>query len=237
MSLKHLWRLQQLELARAKVLQQLDRDVMKQLNLEKQALLARREELKRAKAVWQRLVKEKRQQEEELHRLEQRRKELSDELYGGQVTHLKDLSRLEEQIRQLERKIDLLAESYLKLEEKVLEMENNIQMESSRLTAATEAFKEKARRVKEDLDSRRAELASLEMAIKEAERLIAPALLAQYRRVRQRLGIGAVAPVKDGVCGGCGIQLPSLLRQQVKQEALARCESCGRILVMTEELT
>lgn len=237
MSLKQLWRLQQLELARAKMISQMDKDVMKQLVSEKQALLARREELKREKLAWQKLMRDKQQQEAELQRLERRKMELTRELYGGQVTSLKDLRCLEEQVHQLERKIDLLAESYLKLEEKAQEMEKNIKIKSGQLAAAGKALKEKARRAKENLDRQKEELASLERSIQEAESLVAPALLAHYRRFQERMGPMVLAPAEDGVCGGCGIMLPALLRQKVKQHALVRCESCGRILVMADDLT
>ncbi|HEY3214944.1 MAG TPA: C4-type zinc ribbon domain-containing protein [Candidatus Eisenbacteria bacterium] len=51
-----------------------------------------------------------------------------------------------------------------------------------------------------------------------------------YERVRQRYG-KAVAAVRDRVCLGCYVTLPTTARPRaVHEDPLSTCESCGRIL-------
>jgi hypothetical protein len=57
--------------------------------------------------------------------------------------------------------------------------------------------------------------------------------LLAYERARQRYGRG-VAAVRERVCSGCFVTLPSIARPRGQQAAgLHVCESCGRILYWT----
>lgn len=56
--------------------------------------------------------------------------------------------------------------------------------------------------------------------------------LLTYERVRQRYGRG-VAAVRERVCSGCFVTLPTTARPRGDSTALQVCESCGRLLYWT----
>lgn len=53
-----------------------------------------------------------------------------------------------------------------------------------------------------------------------------------YERVRQRYGRG-VAAVRERVCSGCFVTLPTTARPRGENSALQICEGCGRLLYWT----
>lgn len=56
--------------------------------------------------------------------------------------------------------------------------------------------------------------------------------LLAYERVRQRYGRG-VAAVRERVCSGCFVTLPTTARPRGEGDSLQICESCGRLLYWT----
>jgi predicted nucleic acid-binding Zn-ribbon protein len=73
-------------------------------------------------------------------------------------------------------------------------------------------------------------LSSLEEARAEIAQTIAKRWMVLYERLFQRYG-RAVVPVKDRVCLGCFVTLPtSALPPPADSNAVTVCESCGRIL-------
>lgn len=233
MSLAQLWQLQQLELAREKEKRQLDKGLLKTLAKEKEELLTRQKELKQAKMEWRKLVEQCKRQNREIENLEAKRKDLSEELYSGRVTNPKELSHLEEQALNMEAKVEAMVEEYLKLEEKATLMENNILVQHNNLSKAMNDYNQKARVAKGDWQAAKGRIQALTGEIEEMAALVDPSLLAQYRRLQQRLGLSALATVQGGFCGGCGIKLPSLFYKQLKQGEAVKCENCGRLLVIS----
>lgn len=231
MSLAQLWQLQQLELDREKEQKQLDRQLIKALTKEKEALLARQEELKREKAEWEKTVKQSKRLRQEIAAIEAKKQALEQELYGGRVVNPKELGHLEDQWQNVEAKLNTLLEDYLNLEEKVATMENCLQVKHDQLVKDMDSYNQKARQVKEKWQEGKVRLQTLISHMEELEAQIAPSLLQQYRRLQEQLGTVALAKVQGGNCGGCGIQLPSMFRQQLKQGKLIKCENCGRLLV------
>ncbi len=63
------------------------------------------------------------------------------------------------------------------------------------------------------------------------------ALLARYERIlHNREGL-AVVPVKNQVCGGCFMNIPAQVINEIKKhEEMISCEICARILYLEEEL-
>ena len=61
-----------------------------------------------------------------------------------------------------------------------------------------------------------------------------PDLLAEYERLRARLGGIGVAKLEHGTCMGCRMKLPATELDRLKHQppdALVHCDQCGRILV------
>lgn len=59
--------------------------------------------------------------------------------------------------------------------------------------------------------------------------------LLQHDRLRAR-GRRSVAEVKNGVCSGCHMSLPSGTLSEVKRESvLVKCDHCGRFAFLAEE--
>lgn len=66
---------------------------------------------------------------------------------------------------------------------------------------------------------------------------LSPELVALYDRVRQQTGMGA-APLLQRRCGGCRLELNAVDLSRFRsadEDAVLRCEECGRVLVRTAE--
>ncbi len=71
---------------------------------------------------------------------------------------------------------------------------------------------------------------SLQQAHDRLRKQISPETLKHYDRLFAKFG-RAIAPVNDGVCYGCFIQLPTQFVQEAKQnEGLEVCPKCRRFL-------
>lgn len=64
----------------------------------------------------------------------------------------------------------------------------------------------------------------------EVAQQITPAMLRTYERLHQKYRRGVV-PVKNDICLGCFVKLPTSLTTRGKENVVIfRCENCGRIL-------
>jgi predicted nucleic acid-binding Zn-ribbon protein len=80
-----------------------------------------------------------------------------------------------------------------------------------------------------------ADFARLQAARPEAAKEVSPSLLARYEGIRERTGDTGMADlVKGKSCGGCGTLQPTRTIETLKEDKLATCESCRRILYYTE---
>ena len=77
------------------------------------------------------------------------------------------------------------------------------------------------------------EIKGLEKLIEAREDLIKsipPEVLNHYKRVRSRYG-RAIAPVRDNICLGCFIKIPTQISsREMGNQVLRNCENCGRYL-------
>lgn len=84
------------------------------------------------------------------------------------------------------------------------------------------------------------EKAAAEGPIKEAaakveaqEKLVDPALLTAYKRVKKNYA-QPMAKLENDQCGGCNMSLPTVVTKRVKGDNVVTCENCGRILYTAE---
>ena len=78
------------------------------------------------------------------------------------------------------------------------------------------------------------EIASEDSQRSSAAASVAPALMQQYERLRERLGGVGAAALVNGSCAGCHLALSATELDRIKKlppDAVVHCEQCGRILV------
>jgi predicted nucleic acid-binding Zn-ribbon protein len=78
-------------------------------------------------------------------------------------------------------------------------------------------------------------LEQLQKAQANLEKQLEPAILKQYKRLKERNG-RPVVPVINGNCCGCYIKIPTALASDaMKNQILATCGNCGRFLYWPSE--
>lgn len=106
-----------------------------------------------------------------------------------------------------------------------------------RLTEAERALAQEKARLESLSAETVQELAQLEQKQKEIAAQIDGRLLERYAKLKASRKAVALAPVKDGICFGCRLQLPPQLVAEVKRsDELQSCTYCQRILYWEGEV-
>lgn len=172
--------------------------------------------------------------EEEIASVVARIQQLERRMYGGEVSASRELSAMDEEVRSLGRRRSSLEDREIELMEErepvdrelgaLATEQSKVDQERERanaaLAAAEAVIDEKAAR---ELEARDAAAAGLPSA-----------LLAEYERLRKRLGGVGAARFVNGSCTGCHLTLPASELDRIRRappDALLTCEQCGRILV------
>jgi hypothetical protein len=74
---------------------------------------------------------------------------------------------------------------------------------------------------------------SLQDEIIKLESKISVKLLNEYKTKGERLGFQLACYIKqDGICGGCHVKIPSRTLRDINNQKTAKCDECGRYLVI-----
>jgi len=123
----------------------------------------------------------------------------------------------EEQILHLMERIDKFQEEMKQGKAKADDAQRSFTEEKARLDAMAGQLKKEMAELE---DRRRALASSLDTA-----------LLARYDRIKATRKDVAMAPIRNGICSGCRLQLPPQLIAEVKRsDELQTCSYCHRIL-------
>lgn len=194
-----------------------------------------RSELGAARERLDRLERGQRRHERELDTVERRYASETQRKYSGAIKAQKELEALDAELSSLQGRTSDLEDTLLEIMEQQEETESLIAALDGReaelaqeVVAATAARNEAAAGIEEDLGKRMAERQVV------AADLPAP-VLKYYDDVRARKDGVAVAELQHRTCAGCRLELTATEMQEVRERVdrgLARCEQCGRILVI-----
>jgi uncharacterized protein len=128
-------------------------------------------------------------------------------------------------------------------ETRILEIMDRLEEEKRAITATEEEIGEKETLVvqqRQDVEAQvaklRQELAAQEEQRKKLRKGVPAQLLKRYEFIRQRRNGTAVAPVRDGVCMGCNMNiLPQQFIDLQKGVEILQCPHCRRILYWVGE--
>ncbi len=207
------------------------------------ALFKGRKNLLTRKKPWKKAQSEKREADRllkdaelELASVEAEKKQAQDKLYGGKVTNSKELSQLEKDLQQLDRRREKLDEQVLRGMDKIEKVNKEFSTKEqacNEVRTRCEADQSAHETRKEQLAKRLAELQTKRDTFTQS---IDETLLERYANLKARKGGLAIVKVQKNTCGGCFMQVPESSMQKVKVLELEYCSSCGRILYLDKEM-
>lgn len=141
------------------------------------------------------------------------------------------------------KEIDEKNKAIEEIEEKVLNILYDIEIKEKDIKTAFAGIATAKIEAEKKQNEFRIKIAALEKEraevidkINPIEAAINSPLLERYKKVRDKKGGIAVVPVEDLTCGGCHIQIPPQIINDIKEEKeIKSCESCNRFLYIKEE--
>jgi uncharacterized protein len=148
-----------------------------------------------------------------------------------------------EEYATLKRQIDVLKKANADIEDKQLGYYERIDKLKAEEAAAKLAVKEAEQQLKGEEAEVQKEVAGLEKELgeilaqkKDAEAKISPSSLQTYRRILEKTGTRAIAPVHGRICQGCFIEIPpQALNTLLSGRELVQCKQCARILYLEHD--
>lgn len=184
-----------------------------------------------------------RELETQLKFVQMKRKEKEGELVGKeesvkkyqaqlyQVKTNKEYSALQAEIKGIQTDNSLLEEEIIKLLEFVDDLTRRITREKEHLSEEEKKFHVELQAIDESMKMIRTKGEELKKSRQPFLTQLDKRLLGDYERILKGRGGLALAPVRNGSCGGCNMGLPPQVVNEVHLgEKLVFCESCARIL-------
>jgi predicted nucleic acid-binding Zn-ribbon protein len=173
--------------------------------------------------------------ERDLSATEQREEQVNAVLYGGAVTATRELQAMAADVESLKRRASELEDRVLAAMEEREPLDRRLAELDSKLAALRGRQQDAEARLATAEAQSSAEIDKL-LAGRPALLSAVPAkLLADYERLRERLGGVAVSRLVGGRCDGCHLSLPAVELDRIRHQPsgpLEHCEQCGRILVV-----
>ncbi|MBI3943411.1 MAG: hypothetical protein HY326_10400 [Chloroflexi bacterium] len=157
--------------------------------------------------------------------------EAEDNLYSGKVRNPRELTDLQENIASLRRRKSDLEEQSLQMLVKADEAGDLVQARQAQLETAEANWEREQEELRQRLILVEQELGELREEREAQSELILPGDMAQYEKLVQTKGEMAIVLLKDSVCYGCRVALPSAkVKEAASSSGLPTCDTCGRIL-------
>ena len=197
-------------------------------------IAAARENLSAAAAVRDEIGARQAAVESELAATELRSKEVSKRLYGGEVSASRELQAMSDELDSLKARASGLEDQLLEILEEREPIDSQVASQETALSQMDrehETCSSALAAAEEVVD---AEVGVLVRGRQEAVSRVPQSLLAEYERLRSRLGGVAVARLVGNRCDGCHLTLPATELDRIRHLSageLVTCDQCGRILV------
>ena len=155
-------------------------------------------------------------------------------LYSGEITGLRDLQALQEEIASLRgRQSDLEDEALTAMEEA-----ESLASKVAALRAEVDLGDERIADLNTELSSATAEIDARMEAVRsnraELEAELDRSLIADYERLRSTFGSATVVRFEAGKCVGCPSMMPAMEADRMKHATadVLSCDECGRIVLL-----
>ena len=127
---------------------------------------------------------------------------------------------LEDEILEALEKVDVVQIDVKKAEQEIASLDAELQKLTTDVQAKEAGLKESA--------------AKLQIQVSEAEQVLPPDVIPQYRRLVQAYGANALAPVINKSCSECFVSQTAQVYMELKSGKVKFC-TCGRLMYVAEE--
>jgi len=168
--------------------------------------------------------------------LNEEKKETEDQLFGSAIGDHKTLQALQQKREQIVGMIKMNEDNVLKKQNdldsigikknELLEQIKEIQSEYDEVVKERERLKEEHTKNVEEQKKKRTKFKDFE----DKE------LLSHYQNLQKQNNGVAIAPVEDGVCNGCFVEVSAATMQKLEYgDELVHCQRCGRMLYLNDD--
>jgi uncharacterized protein len=165
-------------------------------------------------------------------------KKINREMFGGKVVNPREVANLEKEIELIKKKKDHDEERLLELYESVDEPKAAFEAAHKKAEAKRAELAERKKKAVEERKLLEEAYSQLGAKRGDATKGISPTTLGRYDSIRQKhAGIGmARINLKTSMCEACGTHLPEKSIEMAKDDRIASCEACHRILYYSESV-
>ncbi|HXF60796.1 MAG TPA: C4-type zinc ribbon domain-containing protein [Caldilineaceae bacterium] len=160
-------------------------------------------------------------------------KETEERLMSGQVRNPKELDALQANLEALRRHRTIVDDHAVEALMQADELAGRLNEQQSILASLEEAWSSGQSELRQEETKLKQNYVLLKRKREALASAMAPALLERYEQMRKRKAGVAIAPVQNGVCGACHVQLPTGIVNGLRSGngELVLCPSCGRYLI------
>lgn len=157
-----------------------------------------------------------------------------EKLYGGSISNSKQLESMQKNLEEMQRNIQTLENICRVCEDERKSLEAKIKESKKKLHKYKNSFNDLREKYSSGEEKARKELELLNKDREGLAQKIEDRIMHRYTRVRMAEQC-AVVPIEDGKCSGCHMEVSVIGMEQLKDEEILNCETCGRILYMKSE--
>ncbi len=198
---------------------------------ESEALLEARARLAEAEQTVRQQEAEQRDLDMQIASQSDKIKEVGDKLYGGTVRSPRELSDLEKDLHSLQAARSALEDRALEMMMALDESRAVLRDRQTERVAAEATWRDEQSQAEDERLALQDRLAVLRAQREKLIPTLQPPGVTAYEQLRKTRRGRAVAEVKQNICQGCRVVLPSQEVQRARHSPeLVFCSSCGRIL-------
>ena len=146
----------------------------------------------------------------------------------------KEYQALVEQIAAAEMAGSVLADEILESMEKLDGLKSAVGDAERQVDAGMQDLEKTKKSIEDTATSLQTEIRRLEESLEQAEAELPSDFKGDYQRLIRGKGAQGLAPVEDGVCGGCGQQITLNMQNELMLSRPVFCKSCGCLLYLSE---
>jgi uncharacterized protein len=156
----------------------------------------------------------------------------------GQLYQIKTNKEYAAMINEIEsRKADnsILEEEIINLMDSIDQAKSRFNQEKEKFSRESEVIEKQIKEIEKTLDDIKAQVVELDEKRQGLSPSIDTKLLSEYERILNGRNGQALAEVVAGSCGGCYMQLPPQVINEIKmKQKIIRCENCQRMLYISD---